>query len=151
MTAPATRGQRAPSRGLKSPLAVPGAPTAASPATFGPLGLAPELGVGLVVWLVYPQAWSCSLAFAQLAASRRTPVRLLRFLEDARSRNVLRTVGPVYQFRHGRFQDRLASHEWAGAGTGKPQPTGPDGIPVSAEFCRRRVKSGSGSDPYFIS
>lgn len=115
------------------------------------VGISTWLGVGLVVWLVYPQAWSCSLAFAQLAASRRTPVRLLRFLEDARSRNVLRTVGPVYQFRHGRFQDRLASHEWARARTGKPQPTGPDGIPVSAEFCRRRVESGSGSDPYFIS
>jgi hypothetical protein len=42
MTAPATRGRRAPGRGLKSPLAVPGAPTAASPGTFGPLGLPPE-------------------------------------------------------------------------------------------------------------
>ena len=42
MTAPATRGRRAPGRGLKSPLAVPGAPAAASPATSGPLGLAPE-------------------------------------------------------------------------------------------------------------
>ena len=41
MTAPTTRGRRAPGRGLKSPLAVPGAPTAASPATCGSLGLAP--------------------------------------------------------------------------------------------------------------
>lgn len=32
----------------------------------------------------------------------------MRFLEDARERNVLRTVGPVYQFRHARLQDRLA-------------------------------------------
>jgi hypothetical protein len=32
-------------------------------------------------------------------------------LEDARDRNVLRTVGPVYQFRHARLQDRLAGQD----------------------------------------
>jgi hypothetical protein len=32
----------------------------------------------------------------------------MRFLDDARERNVLRTVGPAYQFRHARLQDRLA-------------------------------------------
>jgi hypothetical protein len=64
------------------------------------LGLGGGLAAGLLVGLVYPQSWSSSLAFAQLAASDRTPVRLMRFLEDARSRGVLRTVGPVYQFRH---------------------------------------------------
>ena len=78
-------------------------------------GLADGLGGGLVAGLligfVYPQSWSSSLAFAQLAASDRTPVRLMRFLEDARSRSVLRTVGPVYQFRHARLQDRLAVQE----------------------------------------
>jgi hypothetical protein len=67
------------------------------------------LVTGSLVALVYPQAWSSSLAFVQLAASDRTPVRLMRFLEDARSRGVLRTVGPIYQFRHGRLQDRLAT------------------------------------------
>ncbi len=71
-------------------------------------GLAFGLAVGLAVGLAYPQSWSSSLAFAQLAASDRTPVRLMRFLEDARSRSVLRTVGPAYQFRHARLQDRLA-------------------------------------------
>jgi hypothetical protein len=35
----------------------------------------------------------------------------MRFLEDARSRGVLRTVGPVCQFRHARLQDRLAVQE----------------------------------------
>ena len=35
----------------------------------------------------------------------------MRFLEDARSRSVLRTVGPVYQFRHALLQDRLAVQE----------------------------------------
>jgi hypothetical protein len=37
------------------------------------------------------------------------PARMLGFLEDARRRGVLRTAGPVYQFRHARLQDLLAS------------------------------------------
>jgi hypothetical protein len=36
----------------------------------------------------------------------------MRFLENARERNVLRTVGPVYQFRHARLQDRLAEQQF---------------------------------------
>ncbi len=87
-------------------------------------GFVAGLAAGLVFGLAYPQTWSSSLAFAQLAASDRTPVRLMRFLEDARSRSVLRTVGPVYQFRHARLQDRLAVQEPA---------TGPEpGIPLPA-------------------
>jgi hypothetical protein len=80
------------------------------------LGLVPRLGYGLlfgtvfgVVWgLSFPLTWTASLAFAQLAVRWHTPARLLHFLEDARQRDVLRTVGPVYQFRHARLQDRLA-------------------------------------------
>jgi len=63
---------------------------------------------GLVFGLVFPRTWTASLTFAQLAMRWHTPVRLLRFLDDARQRDVLRTVGPVYQFRHARLQDRLA-------------------------------------------
>jgi hypothetical protein len=63
---------------------------------------------GLVFGLVFPRTWTASLAFAQLAMRWHTPVRLLRFLDDACERDVLRTVGPVYQFRHARLQDRLA-------------------------------------------
>ncbi len=87
---------------------------------------------GLVVGLVYPQSWSSSLAFAQLAASDRTPVRLMRFLEDARSRSVLRTVGPAYQFRHARLQDRLAVQEpAAGCSPGERRlPTGEAAAPT---------------------
>jgi hypothetical protein len=66
------------------------------------------LVIGATGGLLYPKTWPTSLAFAQLAMRWRTPVRLMRFLEDARERNVLRTVGPVYQFRHARLQDRLA-------------------------------------------
>jgi hypothetical protein len=67
-----------------------------------------EFLAGLVLGLIYPETWVTSLASLQLAVHRRTPIHLMRFLDDARERNVLRTVGPVYQFRHARLQDRLA-------------------------------------------
>ena len=77
--------------------------------------------IGSVGGLMYTSTWSASLTFAQLAARWHTPVRLMRFLEDARERNVLRTVGPVYQFRHGRLQDRLADQAFAASrNLGKP-------------------------------
>ena len=72
-------------------------------------GILYGIGFGLVWGLSYPRTWTVSLTFAQLALRWHTPVRLLRFLDDARERNVLRTVGPVYQFRHARLQDRLAA------------------------------------------
>jgi hypothetical protein len=68
---------------------------------FGLLG-------GLVVGPVTSNAWTASLAFGQLTVHWRSPLRLMRFLEDAHQRGILRTVGPVYQFRHARLQDRLA-------------------------------------------
>ena len=71
-------------------------------------GLASGLALGLAGGLMYTRTWSSTLAFAQLAARWNTPIRLMRFLEDARERNILRAVGPVYQFRHARLQDRLA-------------------------------------------
>jgi hypothetical protein len=92
------------------------------------IGLAAGLTVGLTAGLVfgpagglmYTRTWSARLAFAQLAARWGTPIRLMRFLEDARDREVLRTVGPVYQFRHARLQDRLA--EQASAASQGPHP-----------------------------
>jgi hypothetical protein len=72
-------------------------------------GLAVGLTLGPAAGFMYSMTWAASLTFVQLAVRRRTPVRLVRFLEDARDRNVLRTVGPVYQFRHARLQDRLAA------------------------------------------
>jgi MFS family permease len=47
-------------------------------------------------------------ALAHLTTRHKIPLRLIAFLEDARSRHLLRTVGPVYQFRHATLQDRLA-------------------------------------------
>lgn len=63
---------------------------------------------GLMLGLIYPETWTTSLASAQLTIQQRTPIQLVRFLDDARERGVLRTVGPLYQFRHARLQDRLA-------------------------------------------
>lgn len=71
-------------------------------------GLLPVLA-GLMLGLLNSHTWSASLSFAQIAVRERAPITLLRFLEDARQRQILRAVGPVYQFRHARLQDRLAS------------------------------------------
>jgi hypothetical protein len=76
------------------------------------------LPIGLVFGLAHSETWAVSLAFIQLTTRQHTPVRLMRFLEDARERHVLRTVGPVYQFRHARLQDRLAGT----AGTTRVEP-----------------------------
>jgi hypothetical protein len=72
------------------------------------VGCGVGLSVGLGIGLTYPETWSSSLAFAQLAVRRNSPLHLMRFLEDAHQRGVLRAVGPIYQFRHARLQDRLA-------------------------------------------
>jgi hypothetical protein len=53
-------------------------------------------------------AFDTALASLRLAIRHKTPFRLIPFLEDARHRHLLRTVGPVYQFRHATLQDRLA-------------------------------------------
>jgi hypothetical protein len=79
------------------------------------------LVLGLMSGFTYPKTWAASLTFAQLARRQHTPIRLMRFLEDARKRDVLRTVGPVYQFRHARLQDRLADQ--AGTATHPDQQT----------------------------
>jgi hypothetical protein len=72
------------------------------------------VGVGVAtVSGLFSASISSSFAAAQLVRRWHTPVRLMRFLDDARERGVLRTVGPVYQFRHARLQDRLARQDSA--------------------------------------
>jgi len=46
---------------------------------------------GLGLGVACPETWSASIAFAQLAIRWHTPIRLFRFLEDARERGILRT------------------------------------------------------------
>src|SRR4029078_1146378 len=69
------------------------------------------MAFGLLLGMTFPESWMATLASAQLAVTGRlrTPVGLMDFLEDARERNVLRTVGPVYQFRHARLQELLVA------------------------------------------
>jgi hypothetical protein len=70
-------------------------------------GLTAGLVVGLGSGLVSSAAWATTLTSAQLQRRGQAPARLLPFLDDARQRQILRTVGPVYQFRNARLQKRL--------------------------------------------
>jgi hypothetical protein len=72
-------------------------------------GIESGLAIGVVIGLATSAVWPAFLASVQLALKWKTPVHLIRFLEDAHKRSVLRTVGPCYQFRHARLQDRLAT------------------------------------------
>jgi len=51
-----------------------------------------------------------------LGSPPQLPWRLMTFLEDARKHGVLRQVGAVYQFRHGRLSKRLALRASEGSG-----------------------------------
>jgi MFS family permease len=84
------------------------------------------LVAGPLVGLTMSTTWSTALAFAQLRCVGEGPFRMLHFLEDARKRHVLRITGPVYQFRHGRLQARLARafEEQLGAEGDHHAPTG---------------------------
>jgi hypothetical protein len=72
------------------------------------VGLTDGLTVGLGSGLVSSATWATALANAQLQRRNKAPARLLRFLDDAHQCQILRTVGPVYQFRDARLQNRLA-------------------------------------------
>jgi hypothetical protein len=87
-------------------------------------GLIVGAAAGLVSGLGISHVLPAALAAAQLARRWHTPLRLMDFLDDARERNVLRTVGPVYQFRHARLQDRLAA----------AAPHGPDNSRTGQSF-----------------
>ncbi|GAA0577429.1 hypothetical protein GCM10010172_72700 [Paractinoplanes ferrugineus] len=74
-----------------------------------------EWWAGPVVWatimpaFAFNSAWGrFGLARLMLAARRRAPIRLVRFLREAHDRGVLRQCGGVYQFRHNRLQESLA-------------------------------------------
>lgn len=66
----------------------------------------------LVAWLSYAvtaSAWGrYTAARLYLAMVGRLPLRLMRFLEDAHRRGVLRQSGGVYRFRHIELRDRMA-------------------------------------------
>jgi hypothetical protein len=66
------------------------------------------LPIGLITLAV--SAWGRLLiARLWLCATGRLPWRLMAFLTEAHERGVLRQAGAVYQFRHARLQEQLAS------------------------------------------
>jgi hypothetical protein len=73
-----------------------------------PFTFIPGLVIGVLAGVSSSVAWRLPLTEAQLTIKWRTPVRMMKFLDDAYKRNVMRAVGPSYQFRHARLQDRLA-------------------------------------------
>ncbi len=67
------------------------------------------LGFAVGVTGVLSRAWgSFCLARSWLALRGHLPWRLMRFLDDAHRRGVLRQSGAVYQFRHATLRDHLA-------------------------------------------
>nr|SBO96061.1 transcriptional regulator, XRE family [Nonomuraea gerenzanensis] len=75
-------------------------------------GLAPGLVVGLVLGLRQGRhhAWMiCKITNWRLAWAGHLPRNLMAFLDDAHRLGLLRTAGPVYQFRHAVLHDHLAA------------------------------------------
>ncbi|WP_091328658.1 hypothetical protein [Micromonospora aurantiaca (nom. illeg.)] len=83
-------------------------------------GIACGIVGGFLLGVTSSQTWRALLVMVELRRTGVAPLRLLRFLDDAHRRSVLRTVGPVYQFRHARLQDRLATT--AGATVDRSDP-----------------------------
>ncbi|GHC43001.1 hypothetical protein GCM10010507_17270 [Streptomyces cinnamoneus] len=80
-------------------------------------GLVIALGAALVAALsgFCDTAWGFFLLVrCWLALRQRLPLRLMRFLEDAYERGVLRQFGAVYQFRHSRLQEHFAERHGIG-------------------------------------
>ncbi|WP_422770244.1 hypothetical protein ACN28C_26515 [Plantactinospora sp. WMMC1484] len=101
------------------PVSIPG------PAAALMIGLFSGLGLGLAPRLLFDRvsrrigvvglrpgtgsAWArFVIAQCWLGIRGQLPWSLMRFLEDAHRRGVLRQVGAVYQFRHSRLQEHLA-------------------------------------------
>jgi hypothetical protein len=88
-------------------------------------GLAIGFVVGFLPVLIDTGIWQTVLAWFQLQLVRQVPaVSLIPFLEDARKRDILRTVGAVYQFRHAKLQDQLAGQATMNSASAQVQPPG---------------------------
>lgn len=94
-----------------APLGILAAATVHSWLAAFPLGL----GMGVLAVLLGRasegdhRAWLSYLAVtAELRRAKRLPLRWMAFLDDAHRLGLLRTVGPVYQFRHAELQDHLS-------------------------------------------
>ncbi len=82
------------------------------------LGLQKALAVGLCVGLIVVPMHAAQFGWPWFQLSRtllalrgELPWRTMAFLREAHELGVLRQIGSVYQFRHARLQDRLATVE----------------------------------------
>jgi hypothetical protein len=86
--------------------------------TFHAVGIALALRIcfvsGIIGFLLanqtYARSWTSRLAFLYFHFRRRTPLQMVSFLEDARSKNILHTVSINYEFRHSRLLERLVAN-----------------------------------------
>jgi hypothetical protein len=77
------------------------------------VGIADLIAIGLGLAFFQATWGGFTLVRWWLAGTRRLPLRLMTFLNDAHiNRGVLRQVGAVYQFRHAELQRRLASRSF---------------------------------------
>lgn len=89
-------------------------------ALLGALGGGALSAVGLALMAVGSSAWGrFLLTRVWLSARRSTPLRLMKFLRDARQHEVLRQVNGYYEFRHSLLQDYLADPN-SGVSAGPP-------------------------------
>jgi hypothetical protein len=80
-----------------------------NPVGYAHVATAASFGLGFGIGLVLRGAWMSSLIpHGWWGLRGKLPWQLMRFLDDAHKRGVLRQAGPVYQFRHAHLQDRLA-------------------------------------------
>jgi hypothetical protein len=96
----------------------------------GTVGTLFGITFGLTVGVagVVSRAWgNFCLVRVWLALRGHLPWRLMRFLDDAHRRGVLRQTGAVYQFRHARLQDQLANTMDRRPECGR-QPARPPGV-----------------------
>ncbi|WTP56019.1 hypothetical protein OHU07_03740 [Streptomyces phaeochromogenes] len=106
-------------------------------ARHDPLGIAIPVGLitgvvigmitGIAAGLTVSHSWRTMVVFVQLWTQRELPLRVMRFLEDARRLEVLRESGPYYEFRHARLRDHLARRQGQGQGQVPGQGQGGDG------------------------
>lgn len=90
---------------------------------FGALGtvFAAEAGIVLgQLGVITSTFMETALVRMQLTIQHKTPLRLIAFLEDARKKHLLRTVGPIYQFRHAKLQNKLAEESQSRHGRTPP-------------------------------
>jgi hypothetical protein len=71
-------------------------------------GIGVSIVFGVIIGLTAGPAPGTAITDLTLAVTGRGRVRLVRLLAGAHQRQVLRQVGPIYQFRHAGLQDYLA-------------------------------------------